>query len=180
MEDCGWRTRLFLSGPGCVEVAALFAGSLLQTVPLPGKQLCAASAVKVAYASWTKGSSALLLAVHSFAQAHGVHDALMEEWGRSQKPLLARSRFLGRVAPKAWRFVGEMEEISAAYEASGLPGGFHGASASVYRRLAHLKGTLAEAATAEGMAVMLREDGAAEEGPSQVEAKAVEHGNAER
>ena len=61
----------------------------------------------------------------------------------------------------------------------GLPGGFHGASASVYRRLAHLKGTLAEAATAEGMAVMLREDGA-EEGPSQVEAKAVEHGNVER
>ena len=63
-------------------------------------------AVKVAYASWTKGSSALLLAVHSFAQEHGVHDALMDEWGRSQKALLARSKRLGRVAPKAWRFVG--------------------------------------------------------------------------
>ena len=40
-----------------------------------------------------------------------------------------------KAAPKAWRWVGEMEEIAATFEAVGLPGGFHGAAADVYRRL---------------------------------------------
>jgi hypothetical protein len=44
-----------------------------------------------------------------------------------------------RVTAKAWRFVGEMEEIAATFGAAGLPGEFHLAAADVYRRLAHFK-----------------------------------------
>jgi hypothetical protein len=42
---------------------------------------------------------------------------------------------------KAWRFVGEMEEIAATLAAAGLPDGFHQAAAEIYRRMAHWKDT---------------------------------------
>ena len=42
-------------------------------------------------------------------------------------------------APKAWRFVGEMEEIAATFAAQDLPDGFHLAAAEVYRRMSDLE-----------------------------------------
>ena len=39
---------------------------------------------------------------------------------------------------KAWRFVGEMEEIAATFAAQELPGGFHLAAAEIYRRMSDL------------------------------------------
>src|SRR4051794_23821914 len=55
-------TRLFLSGPEAETVAAAFAGTAVETVvlgPEPGR----ASALKMAYAAWTKGTAAMLLAI---------------------------------------------------------------------------------------------------------------------
>ena len=60
--DRAGTTRLFLSGPGGEEVAALFAGTRLEAVVLAGSPV-AASTVKMAYAAWTKGTAALLLAM---------------------------------------------------------------------------------------------------------------------
>jgi len=131
-------TRLFLSGEKANLVERLFQGTNVSVVVIPGS-VTGASAMKVAYASWTKGTSALLLAVRAFAREHGVEDQLLAEWCRSQKPLLTRSSKLINVAPKAWRFAGEMEQISKAYESVGLPPGFHNAAAMVYQQLAHLK-----------------------------------------
>ncbi len=42
-------------------------------------------------------------------------------------------------APKAWRYVGEMREIAATFEAAGLPAGFHNAAADICERLAPFK-----------------------------------------
>jgi hypothetical protein len=42
---------------------------------------------------------------------------------------------------KAWRFVGEMEEIAATFTAAGLPAGFPVAAGEVYRHLAAWKDT---------------------------------------
>jgi hypothetical protein len=94
----------------------------------------------MAYAAWTKGTTALLSAVHALALREGVHDALIAEWRQSQPELLARSdRGMSSAAAKAWRWVGEMEEIAAAFEAAELPGGFHHAAAEIYRRLEQFK-----------------------------------------
>jgi hypothetical protein len=41
--------------------------------------------------------------------------------------------------PKAWRYVGEMKEIAATFEAAGLPAGFHNAAAEICERLAPFK-----------------------------------------
>ena len=134
-------TRLYLSGQGATDVAALFAGSHLEAIALDGP-IGAASAMKVAYASWTKGSQALILAVRAFATHEGVDDALLREWARSQPDLSKRSEnAVASNVKKAWRFVGEMEEISASYGAVGLPDEFHQACAEIYRRLAGWKDT---------------------------------------
>ncbi len=127
-------TRLYLSGVRAPEVASLFEGSVLRAEVIdaaPGS----ASALKMAYAAWTKGSDALLLAVRACALAEGVEEALLREWDLSQTGLAARSERAGESAGKAWRFEGEMHQIAHAFGDVGLPEGFHRAAASVYRRL---------------------------------------------
>jgi 3-hydroxyisobutyrate dehydrogenase-like beta-hydroxyacid dehydrogenase len=126
--------RLYLSGSRAADVQRLFAGSEVDARVIPGS-VTAASAVKMAYASWTKGSAALLLAARALARAEGVEDDLLAEWGISQPGLAGRSaRAAGSAAAKGWRWVAEMEEIAAAMAAAGLPEGFHLAAADVYRR----------------------------------------------
>jgi 3-hydroxyisobutyrate dehydrogenase-like beta-hydroxyacid dehydrogenase len=126
-------TRLYLSGDGAAAVIDLFAGTPLET-RLAGGGLTGASAVKMAYAAWTKGTAALLLAARALAAASGVDETLLAEWALSQPALadqFARSARSGMT--KGWRWVGEMEEIAASMAAAGLPDGFHLAAAEVFR-----------------------------------------------
>jgi 3-hydroxyisobutyrate dehydrogenase-like beta-hydroxyacid dehydrogenase len=127
--------RLYLSGARAAEVQRLFAGGEVDALVIGGDASVAASAVKMAYASWTKGSAALLLAARGLARVEGVEEALLTEWGISQPGLADRSgRAAGSAAAKGWRWVAEMEEIATAMAAAGLPDGFHLAAAEVYRR----------------------------------------------
>ena len=132
-------TRLYLSGADAAEVAAAFEGGVLEAIAFdtrPG----AASALKMCYAAWTKGSAALLVAVRALASAEDIDAALVAEWSLSQPGLEERSAGAARAnAFKAWRFAGEMREIAATFAASGLPGGFHAAAADLYERLAGYK-----------------------------------------
>lgn len=132
-------TRLYVSGDGAAGLADDLNGGPLAVVAIEG-DIGAASALKMAYAGWTKGSSALLLALVGFASEMGVYDALLDEWARSQPHLAkqAEARAAG-VGPKAWRFVGEMEEIAASLRAAGLSGGFHDGAAETYAALAGFK-----------------------------------------
>ncbi len=148
-------TRLYLAGGEAPRVAALFGGSPLEAIVLAGAP-GAASALKTAYATWTKGTNALLIALRAFAAAEGVDAALLAEWNRSQTGLTARSESAVRsTARKAWRFVGEMEEHAVAFEALGLPGGFAAAAAEIYRRLEAYKDMTAPPAVAEAAAALL-------------------------
>jgi len=132
-------TRLYLSGGESEQVASLWAGSVLEARVIDGG-VGAASALKMAYASNTKIGSALLLAIRSFAAAEGVESALVDEWNLSQPGLVDRSEIVAqRVSPKAWRFVGEMEQIAASFAEAGLPDGFAGAAAEIYERMAELQ-----------------------------------------
>lgn len=134
-------TRMYLAGPGAAEVASLWAGSALDVRPLSDSaDEAAASALKMAYAGWTKGSSALLLAVNALAESAGVADALRAEWDLSQPGLTKRSSAtVAQVSPKAWRFAGEMTEIANTMADAGLPPGFHAGASELYRRMALFK-----------------------------------------
>ena len=127
-------TRLYLSGPRAAEVAALFEGSPLEARVLNGP-LTAASALKMAYAGWTKGSAALLVAMRDAARALGVQDDLLAEWALSQPGLAAQAdRSAQAAAAKGWRWEAEMREIAATLTAAGLPAGFHQAAAEMFSR----------------------------------------------
>jgi 3-hydroxyisobutyrate dehydrogenase-like beta-hydroxyacid dehydrogenase len=131
-------TRLYLSGSRAGAVRDLFDGSLLDARAMTG-ELTAASAVKMAYAAWTKGTAALLLAVRALARADGVEADLLAEWALSQPRREAKSaRAAGSAGSKGWRWAGEMEEIAASMTDAGLPDGFHQAAAEIFRRVPRL------------------------------------------
>ena len=128
-------TRLYLSGLGAGAIADLFAGTTVDARVVsdePG----AASAVKMTYAAWTKGTAALLLAIREVARAEGVEDVLLTEWRASLPGLEERSARAARSAEaKGWRWVGEMEEIASTFASDGQPSGFHEAAAAVFREM---------------------------------------------
>ncbi len=127
-------TRLYLSGGEADEIAALFAGTNVDARVISGEP-GAASALKAAYAGWTKGSAALLLTVRELARAEGVEDALLAEWRLSIPELEQRLAGAERSARrKGWRWIGEMEEIARSMAAQDLPTGFHEAAAEVFRK----------------------------------------------
>jgi 3-hydroxyisobutyrate dehydrogenase-like beta-hydroxyacid dehydrogenase len=128
-------TRLYLSGPSAWTVANLFAGSAVDARVISA-EIGAASALKVSYAAWSKGTAAMLLAIRELARAEGVEEPLLQEWCLSIPGLEEQWKSAERSAQaKGWRWIGEMEEIAAAFAADGLPDGFHLAAAEVYRSL---------------------------------------------
>ena len=118
-------TTLYLTGDDAETVAGLFAGS-----PLATRIVANASAVKMAYAAWSKGTTAMLLAIRDVARANGIED----EWRLAAPDLAERlPRAEAAKEKKGWRWIGEMEEIADTFDAAGQPDGFHRAAAEVYR-----------------------------------------------
>ncbi len=136
------KTWLYLSGPSAETAAGLFAAGPLETEVISAT-VGDASALKMCYAAYSKGTTALLAAILATAEDLGVRSVLEAQWTRDDpnfaRQAQARTR---RVTAKAWRFAGEMEEIAATFEAAGLPGGFHQAAAEVYARLSNFKGSV--------------------------------------
>ncbi|HEY1915009.1 MAG TPA: DUF1932 domain-containing protein [Streptosporangiaceae bacterium] len=128
------ETRLYVCGPDADLVRDLFPGTSLDARVVDG-EIGAASAVKMAYASWTKGSAALLLAARALARAENVEDTLLAEWQLSQPGALDRTTGAARSATaKGWRWIAEMQEIADSMAAVGLPRGLHDSAAEIYRR----------------------------------------------
>jgi hypothetical protein len=116
---------LYLSGAGAEAVAELFAESVLNADIVAN-----ASALKMVYAAWSKGTAALLLAIQQVAR----HFEVEEDW-RLAAPEVVEGlpRAEHAAETKGWRWVGEMEEIADTFAAAGEPDGFHRAAAEVYR-----------------------------------------------
>ncbi len=148
-------TRLYLSGREATRVATCFTQGPLEALVLNGPP-GAASALKMTYAAYTKGTAALLIAIRTLAIHEGIDPDLMHEWDLSQPDLPKRSAAAVRAnARKAWRFSGEMEEIADTFAAAGLPEGFHRAAAEVYRRMTEHKDAPTPPSIEEAAASML-------------------------
>lgn len=132
-------TTLFLCGPRAGEVAACFTAGPLATRVLDGP-LGAASALKLSYAAWNKGSTALLATVLAMAEANGVREALEQQWEEHEPGFTARgSKRVSGVARKAWRFGPEMREIATLLQDSKLPPELFLGAAGLYERLEDYK-----------------------------------------
>ena len=112
-------TRIYCSGPDTSALEALSeAGLDIRTI---GPRVGQASGLKMVYAASTKGTTALWTELLVAAQALGLHDALLAEFALSRGE--TAERLMGAIPGmprRARRWVGEMEEIAATFEALGL------------------------------------------------------------
>ena len=132
-------TWLSLSGQHASTIASCFTNGPLQTEIL-GARVGDASALKMCYGAYTKGHTALIAGVLGTAENSGVRAALMRRWAADGSGLdkSAAARVV-RITDRAWRWVGEMEEIASTFEHADMPRGFHDAARDIYRRLAEFK-----------------------------------------
>lgn len=133
------ETILFLSGKESQLIADCFSNGPLET-KIIGDEIGKASALKMCYAAYSKGTTALLTAILATAESLGVREELYRQWDLDGPNFSEQAnRRATRVTAKAWRFEGEMHEIASTFEEAGLPNGFHEAAAEVYRRMAGFK-----------------------------------------
>jgi 3-hydroxyisobutyrate dehydrogenase-like beta-hydroxyacid dehydrogenase len=128
-----------LSGERASEIAAWFSSGPLET-KIIGDEIGKASTLKMCYAAYTKGTTALLCAILATAESLGVRNELYQQWNVDDKDFAEQvNRRVERVTVKAWRFEGEMTEIASTFREAGLPAGFHQSAAEIYHRLAGFK-----------------------------------------
>ena len=133
------RTWLYLSGPQAQVAANCFSAGPLETQVI-GTEIGKASALKMCFAAYTKGTTALLSGILAAAESLGVREELEAQWSRGGSDFASQTQNRVRqVTDRAWRFEGEMKEIAATLASAGIPGGFHIAAAEIYRRMADFK-----------------------------------------
>jgi 3-hydroxyisobutyrate dehydrogenase-like beta-hydroxyacid dehydrogenase len=123
--------RIYAAGPHAAEFKALRPFGL--NVVVLESEIGSAAAIKMCYAAWTKGSTALLTELLTAAQALGILEALEHEFEGSQSALLKRMQGLPAMPIKSRRFVGEMEEIAHTFEGVGLTPKMLSGAADMYR-----------------------------------------------
>ncbi len=134
------QTCLYVSGPGAEEIAACFSAGPLD-IKILGPAIGTASALKMCYAAYTKGTTALLAAIVATAESLDVREPLFERWKHDDAAFVDQvEKRLRDMTPKAWRWAPEMTEISRTFSEAGLPGEFHAAARMIYERLALFKG----------------------------------------
>jgi len=125
-------TRLYLSGPDAPRISQLFSETAVDARVL-SDDLTAASALKMCFAAWTKGTTALLLDIRALADALGATGALLAEWEDSLPELKDRSLSAAQqAATKGWQWQAEMREIATTFRDAGLPDAFHRGAAEIY------------------------------------------------
>lgn len=133
------NTWLYLSGGNAEEAADIFSAGPLETSVI-GKEIGKASALKMCFAAYTKGTTALLCAILAAAETLDVRDELLTQWSLNESSFAEEAtERVRRVTAKAWRFAGEMDEISSTFDEVGIPGGFHAAAGTIYRRIVGFK-----------------------------------------
>ena len=111
------------------------------------------------FAAHSKGTTALLCAVLAAAEAWDVRAELAQQWSRNGSDFAEQAgQNVRQVTAKAWRFVGEMEEIAATLSNVGVPGEFHLAAADIYRRMADFKRAPTLPALEDVLAALLRNE----------------------
>ncbi len=128
-------TRFYASGPGAADFAALSDYGLEVRV-LDG-DVGQASGLKMCYGALTKGLQALGTELLVAAKLMGLEETLRAEQEQSTPDVLGwLSRAVPTMPPKAYRWVGEMEEIAATFAGLGMTPHIFAGAADLYRFIA--------------------------------------------
>ena len=126
--------RLYTSGPRAALMDELDGVDIVVRNLGPGVD--SASGLKMCYAAMTKGTNALRVAMLTAAETLGLYDELVAELAESQGAALAAMESgIPGLPANAGRWIGEMEEIAATFQAAGVTPGFHQGAAEVFRML---------------------------------------------
>jgi len=118
-EDGTWsKPTLLVSGPGRMELG------LEGIIPIldVGEDIGKASALKMSYASLTKGFSALAIQSLGAAQYYNILGPLFTLLQNQNPKGYQQIQNLVQIPPKAYRWVGEMEEIEQTFAEAGFDG----------------------------------------------------------
>ena len=130
----GAAPRIYTSGP-CAGLLDELDGKGIIVKNL-GPSIGRASGIKMCYASMTKGTNALRVAMLTAAESLGLYDELIEELAFSQGGALsAMESGIPGLPANSGRWIGEMEEIAETFHAVGVTPGFHEGAAEIYRLL---------------------------------------------
>jgi 3-hydroxyisobutyrate dehydrogenase-like beta-hydroxyacid dehydrogenase len=133
------ETYLYLSGKDAEVIRDCFQTGPLET-RIIGDEVGKASALKMCYAAYSKGMTALLASILATAEVHNVREVLYRQWDMDDPAFSEQvNRRVTRTTDKAWRFGGEMDEIATTFAEAGLPDGFHKAAAKIFQRMANLE-----------------------------------------
>jgi len=150
------QTWLYLSGANARDASAYFSGGPLEA-SVVGDEIGKASALKMCYAAYSKGTTALLGGILATAEVLGVRGELETQWSRDRTDFGDEaSQRVRKVTAKAWRFAGEMAKIAATFREAGLPGEFHDAAQMIYQRLAGFKDAPATPALEDVLAKLIQ------------------------
>ena len=127
-------TRIYVSGDAAPALDA-FDGKDI-AIHQCGPEIGRASAVKMCYASVSKGTNTLHTAAMTAAESLGVGDLLRAEIADSVPAVFERMQAnIPRLPADSGRWIGEMEASARTYASAGLPPGFHMAAAEIFRLL---------------------------------------------
>jgi 3-hydroxyisobutyrate dehydrogenase-like beta-hydroxyacid dehydrogenase len=125
-------TRLYVSGKATALVRQLDGRGLV--VHNLGGEIGRASAMKMVYASSTKGAFSLFTAVAVMAELTGLRDEIFTEFSASQPHTMTTiERMAPRIPLDAKRWTFEMNEIASTYEAYGMTAHFHQGAADIMK-----------------------------------------------
>jgi 3-hydroxyisobutyrate dehydrogenase-like beta-hydroxyacid dehydrogenase len=126
--------RFYASGPHAEAMSPLDGKGIAVHV-IPGN-IGQASGLKMCYAAMTKGTYAIYFALLTAAKIMGCSDELAAEFRYSQpEPHRRMESDLPKLPSKAYRWVGEMEEIAATFEQLGVTPLPHRGAAEIYSLL---------------------------------------------
>lgn len=125
-------TKFYASGPGAEEFSTLASFGL--DVRVLDGDIGQASALKMCYGALTKGLQALATELLVAARLAGVDEALQSEQEETMPEVLGWLRgMMPIMPPKAYRWVGEMEEIGSFFAELGMTSDILSGAADMYR-----------------------------------------------
>jgi 3-hydroxyisobutyrate dehydrogenase-like beta-hydroxyacid dehydrogenase len=128
-------TKFYVSGPGAAEFSEL--GSYGLDVRVLDGDIGQASALKMCYGALTKGLQALATELLVAARLAGVEETLRDEQTETMAEVMGwLEGMMPIMPPKAYRWVGEMEEIGSFFADLGMTPDILNGAADIYRFVA--------------------------------------------
>ncbi len=130
----GTPPRFYASGPHEAILGELDGRGI--TVPLMGGEVGRASAIKMCYASVTKGTAALYTAALVAAESLGTYEEFITEMQGSQPETLKQMQRVSTLSDRAFRWIGEMYEIADTFSDADVTPKLHQGSADIFQMIA--------------------------------------------